>query len=136
MSIATQLNGTTSIEVWRKAKDVADAVPDYEDVLGCVGRPLAEFIEGLIENYVPDDDEREVLVKAVEAAREARENLAVFVSNALESELLIIVDHFEFDIDNTNLDLQSSLEDAFDAGVGAAYDYLVSHTVDFELEGV
>ena len=135
-NIVTKLNKNTSIDAWRAAKERADTVPDYEETLGCVGRPIAELLQRIIEEHVDAEHVIAVSKEVEQAAREARENLASFVSQYCENELSSVLDGYHFDVDDADLDTSNSLEEAFEAGVAAVENVLQGITVYVDSESL
>ena len=135
-NIVTKLNKNTSIESWRKAKELADKEPDFEETLGCVGRPIAELLQSILEEHVAPEHVLEVARDIQKASDEARENLASFVSQYVESELSCVLDCYSFDISDADIDITNSLDDAFDAGVGAVCSALSGYTCYIDSESL
>jgi hypothetical protein len=79
--MTTELNNSTSIEVWRKAKHDIDDGTDYRSQLGCVGEPISDAIDKAIAQ-LPDAFQDVARAVFNEAADVARGNLLDLVNSA------------------------------------------------------
>ena len=122
----TKLNNTSSIEQWRTAKSRADQGVDYRSQLGCVGEPIADLLDDILE-LLPEGAKDLVLPAANKAAAEARANLLVYVNEQRQAgaegilETVVEVLGFSFDACDLEVQVTDTLEDIAERG----YDHAV-----------
>jgi hypothetical protein len=130
MSIVTKLDVRSSIEQWRKAKDLLDEKGCYENQLGCVGRPIAELLTSLIA-ALPEDQRDSAIADANAAAAEARGHLLDYVNDARIDAADFIADTISEALSDVGpndieVDASDSIEDIFNAGIEEAQNFVNS----------
>ena len=141
------LSGSSSIDMWRQAKAIADKISDeaekdMTDAFGCHGEPIANAISDLVwrmYELVPATKEREVrsllltgfqsICNEMTDVRSQLDRLIDKMANDQRREgwdeaINQMPDGDDVNASDYGLDLANSLEDAFEAGVNAISGYL------------
>lgn len=119
--LVSELTNESSIEAWRAAKAKADDASDPKALLGCVGEPIADWLDKYIDlDRYSDDCIRDLSAACAEArgnlldmVNDKRQEIADDIQGELHSTLEYLdagdIEH-EIDIDDT---LRSAADKAF-----------------------
>jgi hypothetical protein len=110
------LNNTTPIDTWRAAKKRADEAGSPRAILGCVGEPLADWLE---ENVKVENLGIVQRIELGHACQQARQNLVDMVNDhrtqvadEIAGEIQSAIEYCDCDDISGELDLDDSPNDA------------------------
>jgi hypothetical protein len=141
--MTTELNNNTPIDAWRAAKEKVDNDEGYRARLGCVGEPISDVLDSLLEllEVHTNQDIAALRAKLDDAAETARGNLLDLVNGAREgaAELAVeqvhryleisCVDHHDLCIDGSE-----TLVDVAQQGFEHATCLIEGHSVDVTID--
>ena len=141
--MTTELNNNTPIDVWRAAKEKVDNGEGYRERLGCVGEPISDVLDHVLDLLVQSTalDVEHIRAKLDEAANEARGNLLDLVNDSREAaaekaveevhsflEIACISEH------DVHVEGGFTMTDVAQLGVEHAAYLVEGHTVDVSID--
>ena len=114
-----ELKNTDTIEAWRRAKEHLDSNAGYRNQLGCVGEPLADVLDKVLQLVA--DEHKDYATRVLnEASTEARGNLLEYVNDARQQGADEVLDDIatcvSFDEYDIELDTKDTLGEVAERG--------------------